>query len=131
MSVLLNIDVPDLDAGERFYVAAFGLVPGRRFGTDVLELLGWPGPVYLLAKVAGTTGAGAQPRRYDRHWTPIHLDVVVDDVDPATARAAAAGAVVEQPPRDAAFGRIAMLADPFGHGFCLIQFTADGYDALL
>ncbi len=33
--------------------------------------------------------------------------------------------------RDAPYGRIAMLADPFGHGFCLLQFSARGYDALL
>jgi hypothetical protein len=24
-----------------------------------------------------------------------------------------------------------MFADPFGHGFCLIEFNAIGYDALL
>jgi hypothetical protein len=24
-----------------------------------------------------------------------------------------------------------MLADPFGHGFCLLQFNQKGYDALL
>ena len=32
---------------------------------------------------------------------------------------------------DAAYGRLAMFADPFGHGFCLIQFNERGYDALL
>ena len=26
--------------------------------------------------------------------------------------------------------RIALLADPFGHGFCLIQFSEQGYDAV-
>ena len=35
------------------------------------------------------------------------------------------------PAKDAAYGRIAMLADPFGHGFCLLQFNDRGYDALL
>jgi 3D-(3,5/4)-trihydroxycyclohexane-1,2-dione acylhydrolase (decyclizing) len=39
----------------------------------------------------------------------------------ALARAVAAGAVVEAPACEAPYGRIAMLADPFGHGFCLIQ----------
>ncbi len=33
--------------------------------------------------------------------------------------------------KDAPYGRIAMLADPFGHGFCLVQFNRQGYDALL
>ena len=131
MPLLLNLDVPDVAAAERFYVAAFGLRPGRRFDEDFLELLGWPAPVYLLRKAAGTPGAGEDKRRYERHWTPIHPDVVVDDLDAALARAAAAGAAIEHPATETRYGRIAMLADPFGHGFCLIEFNARGYDALL
>jgi hypothetical protein len=26
--------------------------------------------------------------------------------------------------------RLALLADPFGNGFCLLQFTGRGYDAI-
>jgi predicted enzyme related to lactoylglutathione lyase len=131
MTVLFNIDVPDVEAATTFYTAAFGLTVGRRFGSDFVELKGWPAPVYLLTKQAGTLGAGGDRRRYDRHWTPLHLDVVVDDVDEAVARALRAGAILEAPARDAPYGRIAMLADPFGHGFCLLAFSALGYDALL
>jgi lactoylglutathione lyase len=29
--------------------------------------------------------------------------------------------------RDAAWGRLALLADPFGHGFCLIEFKGRSY----
>lgn len=131
MTVLLNIDVPDVETATAFYTAAFGLTVGRRFGSDFVELLGWPAPVYLLTKGAGTVGAGGDRRRYDRHWTPLHLDVVVDDVDAAVARAFSAGAILEAAARDTPYGRIAMLADPFGHGFCLLAFSAKGYDALL
>ncbi|MBR0849849.1 VOC family protein [Bradyrhizobium diazoefficiens] len=131
MTFLLNIDVPDVAAATRFYTAAFGLTVGRRFGSAFVELLGWPAPVYLLTKEAGTVGAGEDRRRYSRHWTPLHVDVVVDDVDAAVARALAAGAILEAPARDAPYGRIAMLADPFGHGFCLLAFSREGYDALL
>lgn len=131
MTLLLNIDVPDVEAGLSFYTRAFGLTVGRRFGADFVELLGWPAPVYLLAKKAGTLGAGGDRRRYERHWSPIHPDIVVDDVDAAVTRAVAAGAKLEAPAADAPFGRIAMLADPFGHGFCLLQFNPQGYDALL
>jgi predicted enzyme related to lactoylglutathione lyase len=130
MTILLNIDVPDVELATNFYTAAFGLTVGRRFGTDFVELLGWPAPVYLLTKRAGTLGAGGDRRRYDRHWTPLHIDVVVDDVDAAVERGLRAGAVLEMPARDAPYGRIAMLADPFGHGFCLLAFNAKGYDAL-
>lgn len=131
MTVLLNIDVPDVKAATAFYTAAFGLAVGRRFGTDFVELLGWPAPVYLLTKQAGTLGAGGDRRRYERHWTPVHVDVVVDDVDAAVERALGAGAILEVPARDAPYGRIAMLADPFGHGFCLLAFSEKGYDVFL
>ena len=131
MALLLNIDVPDVETSVRFYSAAFDLRVGRRFGADFVELLGWPAAVYLLAKKAGTVGAGGDLRRYGRHWTPVHADIVVDDVDEAVARAVAAGAKLETAAKDTAYGRIAMLADPFGHGFCLLQFNDKGYDALL
>jgi predicted enzyme related to lactoylglutathione lyase len=131
MALLINIDVPDIAAGVRFYTAAFDLRVGRRFDAEFVELLGLPATLYLLAKAPGSVGAGSDRRRYDRHWTPVHMDVVVPDLDAAVARAVAAGATLEAPARDAAYGRIAMLADPFGHGFCLLQFNELGYDALL
>ncbi len=131
MSLLLNIDVPDVETALRFYTTAFDLKVGRRFGADFVELLGWPAPVYLLTKAAGTIGAGGDPRRYTRHWTPLHPDIVVEDVDAAVERAVAAGARLEAAATDTSWGRIAMLADPFGHGFCLLAFNDRGYDALL
>jgi predicted enzyme related to lactoylglutathione lyase len=128
MAILVNIDVPDLAAAIRFYGEAFGLRVHRRFGTDGAELSGWPVPLFLLEKAAGTVGAGRSLRTYERHWTPVHLDVVVDEVDAAVERAVAAGARVEHAVRTARWGRIAVLADPFGHGLCLIQFLGRGYD---
>src|SRR5690606_39305465 len=97
-SILINVDVPDLAAGERFYTHAFGLRVGRRLGDDFLELLGWPAPLYLLVKATAAAISPTAPavrRDYGRHWTPVHLDVVVDDCDAALARAVAAGASVE------------------------------------
>lgn len=128
MSLLVNIDVPDLAAAEAFYVAAFGLRPSRRFGDAVVELTGWPAPVYLLQKASGSVGAAAEVRRYERHWCPVHLDVVVEDLDTAIAAALEAGARIDTPERVARWGRIVTLADPFGHGLCLIQFLNRGYD---
>jgi predicted enzyme related to lactoylglutathione lyase len=130
MSVLINIDVPDLESGLAFYGQAFGLVPRRRFGADGAELAGWPVPLFLLRKEAGSIGARSQARSYERHWTPVHLDVVVDEIEDALARAVQAGAVVEQDVRTDRWGKIALLADPFGHGLCLIQFLNRGYDEI-
>jgi lactoylglutathione lyase len=83
MDLLVNIDVPNLAAAERFYVEAFGLTPTRRFG-----------------------------------------------VEAALARAVAADAVAETGIRETVWGRIVVLADPFGHGLCLIQFLNRGYDEI-
>ncbi|WP_235566505.1 VOC family protein [Lysobacter sp. Root667] len=130
MRLLLNLDVSDLAAAEAFYVAAFGLRPARRLGDGVLELDGAQVPIYLLRKPAGSAGANGSVRDYARHWTPLHVDVVVDDLDAALARALAAGAIQEGAIREAAWGRIVQLADPFGHGWCLLQFLGRGYDEI-
>ena len=130
MALMINIDVPDLDAAIRFYTRAFGLKVSRHFG-GFAELLGWPAPLCLLTKEAGTVGAGGDKRRYERHWTPVHLDVLVDDVDAAVERAVSAGAVLERPATTADFGRIAGLADPFGNGVCVLKLSERGYDVFL
>ena len=130
MRLLLNIDVPDLETAEAFYTAAFGLRPGRRFGRDALELLGADVPLYLLRKAEGTPGVEGAPREYRRHWTPVHVDVVVEDFDEALIRAVAAGAIQEGAVREAGWGRIVQLGDPYGHGWCLLQFLGRGYDEI-
>jgi predicted enzyme related to lactoylglutathione lyase len=124
------IDVDDLDDAVAFYTRALGLTLGRR-DLEWAELLGAPCPVDLLAKPPGTAALprGTRALRdYERHWTPVHLDVVVEDVEAAVARAVDAGARLERAPEKQAWGRIAILADPFGHGFCLIQLQGRGYD---
>jgi len=132
MQLLVNIDVDDIDRAVAFYTAAFGLQVGRRFGTDFVELLGGSSPIYLLKAAPGTPASPAtqQTRDYHRHWTPMHLDIVVDDMDQAVARALAAGATQEKPVRTAKWGKLAPMADPFGHGFCLVQFLGRGYDEI-
>ena len=132
MEFLLNLDVDDLDKAVRFYRDAFGLQPGRRLGALGVEMLGGPAPIYLLAKTSGTPPSAevSQPRTYRRHWTPLHLDFVVDEIDFAVARALSAGARLEQPVSTHEWGKLALLADPFGHGFCLVQFLGRGYDAI-
>lgn len=128
--LLINVDVSDLTEAERFYAGAFGLVPGRRLGSQVLEMSGAQCSIYLLCKPEGSHVAGDQLRDYRRHWTPVHVDWVVDDLDDALARAIAAGARQEGAIRVADWGRIVQLADPFGHGWCLLQFSDAGYDAI-
>jgi predicted enzyme related to lactoylglutathione lyase len=130
MSLLVNIDVADLAKATRFYCDALGLKVGRRFD-GAIELLGSSAPIYLLEKASGTRAfADGAERDYQRHWTPVHLDFAVTDLPRAVARAKAAGAALEQDIAAKTWGRIAMFADPFGNGFCLIEFTGRGYDEI-
>jgi predicted enzyme related to lactoylglutathione lyase len=130
MELLVNLDVDDLDRAVRFYTEAFELQVGRRFGAFGVELLGSTAPIFLLVKPSGSraTPANESRRVYERHWTPLHLDFVVDDIEAATARAVAAGALLEVPVATHRWGRLAVLADPFGHGFCFVTFLGRGYD---
>ncbi|MPS81520.1 MAG: GNAT family N-acetyltransferase [Achromobacter sp.] len=132
MQLLVNIDVPDLEHAIDFYQRAFGLTLQRRLGPNVAEMQGANAPIYLLEKAAGSpaTSATAQRRDYARHWTPVHLDVVVADVDRAVEQAVAAGARLEDAVATHAWGRIAHLADPYGHGICILQFLGRGYDEI-
>ena len=132
VDLLVNIDVDDLDRAIAFYTGAFDLRIGRRFGADGAELLGASAPIYLLMKAAGTrpSPASTQPRDYRRHWTPVHLDIVVTDIDAGVARAIGAGARLERAVQTSSWGKLALLVDPFGNGFCLVQFLGSGYDEI-
>ena len=132
MSLLVNIDVDDLEKATAFYCDGLGLRVGRRF-EGWRELVGGSSPIYLLPKKNGTpvSPASKQARDYSRHWTPVHLDFEVDDIDAAMKRALAAGATLERDVSMHAYGKLALLADPFGNGFCLLQFTGRGYDEIV
>jgi len=130
--ILVNIDVDDLERAVAFYRSAFGLSVGRSFGDAGVELLGATTPIYLLPRPAGSAAAASinQERDYGRHWTPVHLDFVVDDLGAAIERATAAGARLEAPVKEGTWGDLALMSDPFGHGFCLIKFRGRGYDEI-
>lgn len=132
MDFLVNLDVDDLEQAVGFYGSVFGLRVGRRLAGFAVEMLGGPAPLYLLHKPAGTpiSPAGSQRRHYQRHWTPVHLDFVVEDIEFAVDKALLHGARLEQPITTQVWGKLALMADPFGHGFCLVQFLGRGYDEL-
>jgi predicted enzyme related to lactoylglutathione lyase len=132
-SVLVNVDVDDVGRAVDFYQRAVGLEIGRSLaGGETVEMLGASAPVYLLRQTAGSpaNAASSQPRDYGRHWTPVHLDFVVDDLEAAILRAESAGAKLEGGIREHSWGRIATVSDPFGHGLCFLQFTGRGYDEI-
>ena len=123
-TVSVSIDVPSLAEGVAFYTGAFGFtkkaepVPGV-----VVVLAGLNMELCLLAKPAGSKPSpDTQDRRsYERHWSPVHLDFHVDDLQATLERALALGAKREQFFENAGHGSAAFCSDPFGHGFCLLE----------
>lgn len=134
MDLRICIDVDDLERGIAFYTEGLGLRLGRRLGADWAELIGGTSPIDLLVNAPGTAPLGqAQPQRrdYARHWTPVHLDFVVEGIDAVAQRLVALGATLERPIVDRRWGRMANMADPFGHGLDLLEFKGRGYDEIV
>ncbi len=94
-SLLINIDVPELQKGIDFYTKALGLRHTRiLFDGTVAEMIhdGAAMRIYLLAEGEATV-ATREPiclRDYNRHWTPVHMDFVVEDLQTSIESALAA-----------------------------------------
>jgi catechol 2,3-dioxygenase-like lactoylglutathione lyase family enzyme len=134
MEIRICIDVDDLERGIAFFTQGLGLRVGRRLDDDWVELLGAASAIDLLANPGGTPALGPghpQRRSYARHWTPVHLDFAVQDIESSVRKLVALGATLERPILERRWGRMANMADPFGHGFDLLQFKGRGYDELL
>ena len=122
-SISASVDVPNLEDGIAFYSRAFGFTKVAAPVPGVAVLEAGATTLCLLEKAAGTkpSPATAEHRRYERHWTPVHLDFHVADLKTALARALEAGAKQEQLFDHAEHGSAAFCSDPFGHGFCLLE----------
>src|SRR5436190_2328795 len=111
-SLLVNIDVPELQLGIAFYVDGLGFRFVRFLTEEVAELFFAGVTVYLLRKAEGS-GAAPIPgiyRTYNRHWTPVHLDVVVEDIEQTMERAVRSGAKVDEPVVSHVWGKLAVLS---------------------
>jgi predicted enzyme related to lactoylglutathione lyase len=127
-SIEICIDVPDLERGIRFYGDAFGFAKVAEPHPGVAVLKAGDASITLLEKPEHTSPSPntSDVRRYERHWTPVHLDFHVDDIKVALEKAVKAGATREQFFESDQHGSIAFCADPFGNGFCLLQRKPDG-----
>jgi catechol 2,3-dioxygenase-like lactoylglutathione lyase family enzyme len=127
MKYSVSIDVPNLDEGLRFYRDALGLEQiAQPVATYVILQCG-NSQIGLIEKSAGTKPAkGADDvRRYERHWTPVHIDFHVDDFEGSLAKALNAGGKCEQKFEVGGRPPIAFCSDPFGNGFCIVGTEAD------
>ncbi|MCD0448517.1 VOC family protein [Actinocorallia sp. API 0066] len=113
-SVIPHIAVEGADAAIAFYERAFG-------ATELFRLLDADGRVgHAEISVAGSTlmlSDAGPPFGAPRPGSPtVGLHVYVDDVDALVERAVAAGARLDQAPKDMDYGaRCAILTDPFHH----------------
>ena len=123
LAIEICVDVPDLARGIRFYQDALGFAVASEPYPGVAVLAAGAAKITLLEKREGTRPSpGVQDgRRYERHWTPVHLDFHVDDLKAALDKAVSAGATKEQSFEDPDHGSAAFCADPFGNGFCLLE----------
>src|SRR5262245_12349335 len=123
ISVSVSIDVPSLADGVRFYSEAFGFVKVAEPIPGLAILQAGDFEICILEKTAGSSPAPnvEDKRRYERHWTPVHMDLHVDDLKASLAQALAAGAKQEQLFQNPEHPSVAFCSDPFGHGFCLIE----------
>lgn len=121
-SVHVSIDVPDLEAGLRFYGSVFGFVETARPFPTMAILDANNLTVCMHEKAGGTTPSpeGADVRRYERHWTPVHLDLHVRDLDAVLVKVRAEGGAIEKEFRTQGPRPVAFCSDPFGNGFCVI-----------
>ncbi len=122
MRVNVSIDVPDLEAGLRFYGEVFGFREVARPFPTMAVLDGGNVTICLHGKHEGSSAVPDRevPRTFARHWTPVHLDIHVDDLEATLRAARAAGATVEREFRGGPHPDVAFCADPFGNGFCLL-----------
>ncbi|MEZ4296496.1 MAG: VOC family protein [Polyangiaceae bacterium] len=121
-SVHVSIDVPDLDAGLRFYTEIFGFIEKARPFPAMAILDANNVSVCMHQKAAGSrsSSGGDEARRYERHWTPVHLDLHVHDFDAVLEKVRAGGGAIENDFRSQGPKPVAFCSDPFGNGFCVI-----------
>ena len=120
--ISVSIDVPDLKKAETFYIEALGCKKVRDQGADMVVLSVENSDLYIQEKEAGSKPLPSNSivRNYERHWTPVHLDFLCENIDERVAKILELGGLHEGG-ESGDWGSIAHCADPFGNGFCLIN----------
>jgi catechol 2,3-dioxygenase-like lactoylglutathione lyase family enzyme len=113
MSFDLCIDVDDVARAVRFYADGIGFELVKQEAAWA-QLKAGGHTVWIMKIDAGRQGPIS--RDYSRHWTPLHLDIKVADMESAIARAVAAGGKLESRPKP----ELANFSDPAGNGVDLV-----------
>jgi predicted enzyme related to lactoylglutathione lyase len=113
----ISIDVSDLKQAETFYIEALGCKKQRdQGGMSVISTENCD--IYLQEKETGSKPipSDAVERNYGRHWTPVHIDFLAENVE----KVLQLGGIYEGG-ESGDWGSIAYCADPFGNGFDVIN----------
>lgn len=114
--ISITVDVPDLSVATAFYTHALGCDFKVKNSDDWAVLSVGALDINLLVKASETVAAADQKRSYERHWTPVHFDFGVKDVQATAALVQEHGGSVEGEITEG----FAPCVDPFGNGFCLV-----------
>lgn len=119
-TVKICIDVADLDEASAFYSQALDCTEVRR-NPRTVQLSAGGTVLYLILRTDGSMpfAAATEGRSFARHWTPVHLDFSVEDVERSIAEITRLGGIVEDQ-ESGEWGSLTRCADPFGNGFCLV-----------
>lgn len=122
IKISVSIDVSNLKRAESFYIEALGCKKLRDQGSDMAVLSTDNCDIYLQEKEAGTKPLVSDEvvRDYKRHWTPVHLDFLTENIDEVVKKILQLGGLHEGG-ESGDWGSIAYCADPFGNGFCVIN----------
>lgn len=117
------IDVSDMEKAINFYTKALACDLKEK-GDEYSELFFDGVKIYLIEKAQGSNPLirGKATRNYERHWTPIHLDFHVSNLSQAVASIVELGGIKEDE-KSGDWGSAAFCADPFGNGFCIMQYN--------
>ena len=103
----IRLSVPDLDAGLAFY--------RDRLGHEL---------VWRTEKAAGLCLPGSEAELVLQSEDPgLEIDFLVDSADDAADRFAAAGGTVVVAPFEIQIGRAAVVADPWGNQYVLLDMS--------
>ncbi len=120
----VSIDVSDMAKAIEFYVKALGCEFRKKYTDEWQVVCAGSLDLHIQQKAEGTIAAADHKRDYSRHWTPVHLDFIVDDINPICIAIEKFGGTVEKNTFLEIAG-LANCADPFGNGFEIIREQLD------
>lgn len=111
-----EVNTRDAARARDFYCAVFGLEPQKMEGMEYFTLHKGPRTACGVMQMDDRFPPGVPP-----HWLAYFA---VDDADAAAKQVSSLGGNVMAPAFDTPYGRIAVVADPFGAVFAIIKLSA-------